>query len=160
MLSINFINAFSFIIFLVLAPFIVMGVVMGRGTGRRVHPGQGRQRGELPAFVKDELRSFLACGTFAHGFARFRCVSCGQSWLVPFSCRSRGFCSSCTGRRMADQAAHLVDHVLPHVPIRQCVLSLPFDIRALVAFKSNLRRLVLREFLRVIYAWIRRQARK
>ena len=41
--------------------------------------------------VKDELRSFLACGIFAHGFARFRCASCGHSRLVPFSCRGRGF---------------------------------------------------------------------
>ncbi len=29
-----------------------------------------------------------------------------------------------------------------------------------MAFKSDLRRLVLREFLRAVYAWIRRQARK
>ena len=115
---------------------------------------------ELPGFVKDELRSFLACGIFAHGFARFRCASCGHSRLVPFSCRGRGFCPSCTGRRMADQAAYLVDHVIPHVPVRQWVLSLPFDIRALVAFKPALRRLVLREFLRAVYAWIRRQARR
>ncbi len=115
---------------------------------------------ELPGFVKHELRSFLACGISAHGFARFRCRSCGHSRLVPFSCRGRGFCPSCTARRLADQAAHLVDHVIPHVPVRQWVLSLPFDLRALVAFKSDLRRLVLREFLRAVYAWIRRQARK
>ena len=53
---------------------------------------------------------------------------------------------------MADQAAHLVDHVIPHVPVRQRVLSLPFDLRALVAFKPHLRRLVLREFLRAVYS--------
>ena len=80
---------------------------------------------ELPGFVKHELRSFLACGISAHGFARFRCRSCGHSRLVPFSCRGRGFCPSCTARRLADQAAHLVDHVIPHVPVRQWVLSLP-----------------------------------
>ena len=38
---------------------------------------------ELPGFVKHELRSFLACGIFAHGFARFRCDFCGHSRLVP-----------------------------------------------------------------------------
>jgi len=34
---------------------------------------------------------------------------------------------------MANTAAHLVDRVLPNVPIRQFVLSLPFDLRALAA---------------------------
>jgi len=30
---------------------------------------------------------------------------------------------------MADTAAHLVDRVLPRVPVRQWVLSLPFGLR-------------------------------
>jgi hypothetical protein len=30
---------------------------------------------------------------------------------------------------MAQRAAHLVDHVLPDVPIRQWVLSLPYQLR-------------------------------
>lgn len=41
--------------------------------------------------------------------------------VVAFSCKGRGFCPSCTGRRMADLAAHLVDEVLPKVAIRQWV---------------------------------------
>ena len=39
--------------------------------------------------------------------------------VVAFSCRGRGFCPSCGGRRMSELAAHLVDRVLPAVPIRQ-----------------------------------------
>ncbi len=39
--------------------------------------------------------------------------------LVPFSCKGRGFCPSCGGRRMTELAAHLVDAVLPRVPVRQ-----------------------------------------
>ena len=31
----------------------------------------------------------------------------------------RGFCPSCGARRMAQTAAHLVDHVIPHVPVRR-----------------------------------------
>jgi len=34
---------------------------------------------------------------------------------------------------MADTAAHLVDHVLPHAPVRHWVLSFPFCIRFLLA---------------------------
>jgi hypothetical protein len=34
---------------------------------------------------------------------------------------------------MAQTAAHLVDHVIPHVPVRQRVLSLPIPLRLLPA---------------------------
>jgi hypothetical protein len=34
--------------------------------------------------------------------------------------------ASCGGRRMAETAAHLVDHVIPVVLVRQWVLSVPF----------------------------------
>src|SRR5258708_5161818 len=46
--------------------------------------------------------------------------------LVPFSCKGRGFCPSCGGRRMAERAAHLLNAVLPWVPVRQWVLTKPY----------------------------------
>lgn len=61
---------------------------------------------------------------------------------------------------MADQAAHLVDHVIPHVPMRQWVLSLPHDLRPLVAYDADLRKALLRIFLRAVFGWLRRQARR
>ena len=39
---------------------------------------------------------------------------------------------------MSDVAAHLVDFVLPHVPTRQWVLSIPRAIRFLLARDSKL----------------------
>lgn len=72
----------------------------------------------LPRFVEREFRKFLACRVFEHGVARFRCEGCGREHLVPFSCKGRGWCPSCGGRRMAERAAHLVDAVLPWVPVR------------------------------------------
>lgn len=51
--------------------------------------------------------------------------------LLAFSCKKRGFCPSCGARRMADSAALLVDDILPHQPIRQWVLSVPFPLRFL-----------------------------
>ncbi len=79
----------------------------------------------LPAFVQRELRAYLRCGILSHGFARVHCWSCGKDAVVAFSCKRRGFCPSCGGRRMADCAAHLVDRVLPEVPVRQWVFTLP-----------------------------------
>jgi hypothetical protein len=75
-----------------------------------------------PRFIEQELRAFLRCGVLAHGFLRLHCDACGHDRLVAFSCKRRGFCPSCGGRRMADTAAHLVDRVLPDVPIRQWVV--------------------------------------
>jgi len=34
--------------------------------------------------------------------------------------------------------AHLVDHVIPHVPVRQRVLSLPIPLRLLLAAPATL----------------------
>jgi hypothetical protein len=79
----------------------------------------------LPDFVKDEFDAFLECGILAHGFLRLRCTDCTHEKLVAFSCKRRGFCPSCGGRRMAQTAVHLLDHVIPNVPVRQWVLSLP-----------------------------------
>jgi hypothetical protein len=66
----------------------------------------------LPRFVERELREFLTCGSMNRGFARFRCDGCGREILVAFSCKGRGFCPSCCGRRMGEMAAHLVENVL------------------------------------------------
>jgi hypothetical protein len=84
----------------------------------RAHAATLRDGMGLPRFVETEFRAFLRCGWLAGGFARFRCTGCGDDRLVAFSCKGRGFCSSCGGRRMAERAAHLVDRVLPDVPVR------------------------------------------
>jgi hypothetical protein len=63
----------------------------------------------VPHFVERELRAYLDCGILARGFLRLHCDACRLDRLVPFSCKRRGFCPSCGGRRMADTAAHLVD---------------------------------------------------
>jgi len=76
-----------------------------------------------------ELRAYLECGILAYGFARARCGECGHDFLVAFSCKGRGVCPACNTRRMAETAAHLVDHVLPRLPVRQWVLSLPKRLR-------------------------------
>ena len=39
---------------------------------------------------------------------------------------------------MSQTAAHLVDHVIPHVPVRQWVLSLPIPLRVLLAAQPQL----------------------
>ena len=113
----------------------------------------------VPRFVERELRTYLACGIPAHGFLRVRCEACRRERLVPFSCKGRGFCPSCGGRRMADTAAHLVDRVLPAAPVRQWVLTLPWALRYRMAFDAALTSAVLRELVRAVFASQRRRAR-
>lgn len=84
----------------------------------------------LPRHVTEELWKFLTCGILSHGFAQMHCDACHKRHLVAFSCKGRGFCPSCLGRRMNEGAANLVDHVLPEqVPIRQWVLTLLYPLR-------------------------------
>jgi hypothetical protein len=111
----------------------------------------------LPRFVEDEFRAFLTCGAVAHGCARLRCEGCGLDRLVAFSCKGRGFCPSCGGRRMTERAAHLVDTVLPRVPVRQWVLSLPHWLRYGLAWDHQLCRAVLAAYVRTLLAFQRRQ---
>ncbi|MFH0945982.1 MAG: transposase zinc-binding domain-containing protein [Planctomycetota bacterium] len=114
----------------------------------------------VPWFVKRELESFLSCGILARGFLRVRCPACRTDQVVAFSCKKRGVCPSCCARRMADTAAHLVDHVLPDVPIRQWVLTFPFRLRYLLAYNAKLCRAVRKVSIRALLTFLRRSARK
>jgi hypothetical protein len=51
---------------------------------------------------------------------------------------------------MAAFAARMVDQVLPQVPVRQWVLTLPWDLRLLLAWRHDLPRGVLRIAFRVV----------
>lgn len=72
-----------------------------------------------PAHVERTFRRYLECGILAHGFARAYCDECQHDFLIAYSCKCRGVCPSCNTRRMAETAAHLVDHVFPPLPVRQ-----------------------------------------
>jgi hypothetical protein len=114
----------------------------------------------LPKFVEQEFRDFLTRGVLEHGFARLRCGDCAFERLVPFACKGRGFCPSCGGRRMTEGAARLVDGILPHVPVRQWVLSLPHRLRYLLAWDHELCRAVLPVYARTLLSFLRRRARR
>lgn len=111
----------------------------------------------LPRHVTRELEGYVACGVLAYGFVRVRCPSCCDEWAVPFSCKGRGFCASCGGRRMAATAAHLVDHVLPPQPMRQWVLSLPHVLRFVLAYEADRLGRVLRVAVSCLFGALRRR---
>ena len=110
----------------------------------------------VPRWVEDDFRAYVRCGILAHGFARIRCDACAAERLVAFSCKGRGVCPSCNARRMVEVTAHLTDHVLPPLPVRQWVLSLPRRIRPFLPHNPRLAGAVLHVLLRAIRTTRRR----
>jgi len=53
---------------------------------------------------------------------------------------------------MTERAAHLVDDILPPVPVRQWVLTLPYRLRYLLAWDHGLTRAVLAVQARALLA--------
>ena len=66
----------------------------------------------LPLHVQQEFTDYLKCERLEHGFLRLRYESC--------------------------HAEHLVDEVVPEQPLRQWVLSFPFQLRFLLASRPEL----------------------
>jgi hypothetical protein len=115
----------------------------------------------LPRYVVEPFEHDLGCGDLARGFLRCHGDDCGPDVLVAFSCKARGICPSCGTRRMCNEAAQRVDRVLPNAPLRQWVLSLPFDLRGLAATKPDvlgaMDRIFAEEIERLaVIPWLRR----
>lgn len=114
----------------------------------------------LPAFVKREVEAYQRCGILEHGLLRVGCPACGFERLVAFSCKKRGICPSCLGRRMTDTACHLRERVIPAEPLRQWVCSLPWELRLRVGYDGALCTQVLRAFLEEMARSYRRRAKR
>ena len=112
----------------------------------------------LPRFVSEEFEAYLKCGRLENRFLRVKCESCRHEKLVAFSCKRRGFWPSCGARRMAETAAHFVEHVLPEQPIRQWVLSFPYPLRFLFATRPAVLTQVLGIVYRAIATFLIRRA--
>ena len=112
----------------------------------------------LPQFVRKGFAGYLTCGQLPKGFARFRCGDCRKDILVAFSCKVRGLCPSCDGKRMVEEAEHITGSILPHVPYRQWVLTLPYGLRYLLAWNASLRSVVHQALMRAINKHYQRDA--
>ena len=120
---------------------------------------QAREHGGVPGFVEDAFRDFLSCGILTHGLCRFRCSACRSEQLVALSCKGRGMCPSCGGKRMTDLAAQVVDRIVPRVPVRQWVLSLPHQFRYRLAYDHARMVAVFGLFVRAVLGFYARAAK-
>lgn len=119
----------------------------------------GPSYSSLPDYIKKEFHEFLDCGMLQKGFLRVRCQDCHHERLLAFSCKKRGFCPSCLGRKQALTTEFVMEELLPHVPIRQYVLSFPFAVRFLLAARPAVLSDVLTIVNRAIAAYIKHKAR-
>ena len=121
---------------------------------------RAEQAGGLPRFVTREFEAYLKCGRLEYGCLRLGCPACGYEQLVALSCKRRGFCPSCLGRRMTLAAVHLEQNVLPEVPLRQWVCTLPWRLRYLCGYDKALCRDVLNAFITEVMRSLRHRAKK
>lgn len=120
---------------------------------REANDGRG-----LPKFITKAVNAFLDCGVLSKGFCRLYCRTCKTDQLVAFSCKSRGICSSCDGKRMTELAAHLCDSVIGEVPVRQFVVTVPANLRYLLAWNAEMRGKVLAAIMRALQKHYVKQA--
>jgi hypothetical protein len=113
----------------------------------------------LPFHLEREFKKYLTCGNLAFGMARFHCSLCQKDKLVAFSCKEKTLCPSCTGRRMSDTAKHLIEEVIPTVPTRQWVLSMPYAYRFLTSRNPDFSRKALAIFHRTLNRHCENKAR-
>jgi hypothetical protein len=105
-------------------------VVVGKGEGSE----DGGRAGErvLAGYAEEALRGFLECGVARFGVVRYLCRECGESVFVAYSCKRRGVCPSCDGKRSAVTSGRAMEALLPRVAYRQWVLVIPKRLRYFV----------------------------
>lgn len=112
-----------------------------------------------PNFIRKEFEAFLRCGVLAYGFARVYFQECKYDRLIGFSCKKRGFCGSCLARRMSEISGHLLDEIIPPIPTRQWVLSMPAPLRYLIAYDNSALNKVMTIFMNAMSSYLRTKAK-
>ncbi len=103
--------------------------------------------------ARKELEGYLDCGLLCRRFARLRCDSCQSSRVVAFSCKGRGFCPSCMGRRLCATAANLAESVMPPADLRHWVLTPPHAWRKRLSWDGELLGALTRIFTDAVHAF-------
>ena len=120
---------------------------------KKLEDQNGEASVSLPDHVQAEFVAYLKCGILEHGFVKMSCEDCKATLLVPLSCKKRGFCASCIGKRMNEGAAFFVTNVIPKVPVRQWVLSFPMPARFWMARNPRLMSGLLNIFMRAVHRY-------
>jgi hypothetical protein len=98
--------------------------------------------GPLHPRIPELLDRFTRCGDPHFGFLRLRCTNADcrakEERIVPFSCKSRTLCPSCSAKRAVAWAERMVEVVLPHVPYVGLTFTIPRMLRRAFLFDRSL----------------------
>ncbi len=97
-----------------------------------------RSYGFWRGFLDDIVMRYLDCGVLESGFARVFCDHCKDEYLLPYSCKCRGFCPSCNAKRAAAFVAFLKDELLQNVCHAQWVFTIPKMLRPYFLYHREL----------------------
>ena len=97
-----------------------------------------KKYGFLRRVVPEAVGKYLECGDFSCGFARIKCKSCREEYLLAFSCKMRYFCPSCHQKRILILGEFLKECVLNPVAHRQIVFTIPKMLRPYFMYERKL----------------------
>lgn len=110
------------------------------------HRTYSEDYGFFRRIITHTIERYLACGDPREGVARYECGKCGQSFQIPFSCKTRLFCPSCHEKKTLLWIESLRTELLLPVPHRFWTFSIPNryqNIRRYAGFYSpNIQRKV------------------
>jgi len=78
---------------------------------------------KLRPIIIEEVEKMLSCCTTKGGFATFKCLYCGETKIIPFSCKSK-ICTRC-GKKYADVWSNELNTKLLNCVHRHFVLTIP-----------------------------------
>jgi ribosomal protein S27E len=111
-----------------------------------------RRYGFWRGFYDKAVTRYYDCGLFESGFARVRCTSCPNEFLVALSSKGRGLCPSCGAKRAAAIFSELLhNQILADVPHAQWVFSIPKMLRPYFLYHREL----LGDMARIAYDTVR-----
>ena len=74
------------------------------------------------------IEKMLGCAEKDSGYAKYRCMHCGEERIVPFSCKS-SFCLSCARIKLEQWLAKVEDILFDEVDYRHVILTVPEALR-------------------------------
>lgn len=77
----------------------------------------------FPSNTIREVEKMLKCGSSECGFATYVCNHCGESFSIPFTCKSK-LCTRC-GKKYTDLWAHSTSQKLLNCDHRHIVFTIP-----------------------------------
>jgi len=111
--------------------------------------------GPLPETLARRVRRLIGDIVPCSGTVHLLCPSCHERGRIEFQCD--GGCPLCNG--VSARAGPRLDRLIPRVPVRHWVLSLPQRVREILADDPDLARKVGRVFVATIFRFVREMAR-